>query len=916
MGRSRRALKIFAMTALAAIAQWGCDSASAQAESAAITQKAATSSPAVLFPFVLPWDDSTSSVANLSSWLPKPAGKFGSIRAGSDGRLYAGRERIRLFGVDLAFSANFPLKEDAEKIAARMAKFGINIVRFHIMDMSRFPNGLLAHNASDTRQFDPEALERLDYFTSQLKQNGIYVYLCLLNYRPFNAADGLPKEIEQMGDPYQGRHVPGFYDARMLDLQKEYARNLLTHRNSHTGLTYTEDPAVAFVEINNENGLIHSWLGGTIDRLPEAFLPELRRQWNEWLRRRHGATGKLRQAWGVEEEAFGKELIANADFSSGMESWYLELHEKAEATAAPDGDVPEPLRGAKSVCVTVTKPSAERWHIRFQQGRLSLQGAKPYTLSFWAKAQKPCAIGVSMEQNHEPWRNLGLRNEAALTAQWKQFHFVFTNEQGNDEARAVFDPASQPGVFWLAGVSLRSGGIRGLGANERAEDGNVPLFLRTQAGERSAEAQRDWLRFLWETEDRYWQAMRNYLKDNLKAKALVIGTSAACSTPNMMARMDCVDAHAYWQHPIFPGRPWDSENWIVRNRTMVNDPGGVLPDLALRRVAGRPFCVTEYGHCAPSTYVSEGNLLRAAYAALQDWDYISASRYAQKSDWDIRRIRGFFDMDQHPTKMLTMIPAAAMFLRADVKPAQELAAAAIDKEREVEILRRAQAWDMAHAGNAGMAREATLIHRTAVVVEGQTSPPGALRPEQVKIAGEKFVSDTGELVWDLSRKERGVVTLNAPRSKAVIGFGGGLRFDLGGVIVEPGPTLQNGWSAITVTQMDGGSAMDSGSAAATSEPSRWLITATGYIENTNMGWKNAEKNSVGKDWGQAPTLVEGVPARVTLPVPAARAKAWTLDERGVRKTPLAVRPDERGNAVAAFGPEQKTLWYEVSANGE
>ena len=29
-----------------------------------------------------------------------------------------------------------------------------------------------------------------------------------------------------------------------------------------------------------ENGLIHAWLGEQLDRLPQVFLPELKRQWN------------------------------------------------------------------------------------------------------------------------------------------------------------------------------------------------------------------------------------------------------------------------------------------------------------------------------------------------------------------------------------------------------------------------------------------------------------------------------------------------------------------------------------------------------------------------------------------------------------------------------------------------------------
>ena len=40
--------------------------------------------PTALFPFVLPWDDATPGVANISGWLHKPAGKFGHVRVTSD----------------------------------------------------------------------------------------------------------------------------------------------------------------------------------------------------------------------------------------------------------------------------------------------------------------------------------------------------------------------------------------------------------------------------------------------------------------------------------------------------------------------------------------------------------------------------------------------------------------------------------------------------------------------------------------------------------------------------------------------------------------------------------------------------------------------------------------------------------------
>ncbi len=870
--------------------------------------------PSPLFPFVLPWDDASPSVTNISHWLHKPAGKFGHIRVGADGHLYAGNQRLRFFGVNLCFGACFPRKEEAEKIAARMAKFGINIVRFHHMDMQEFPNGIRLRGVPHTRDLDPEALDRLDYLIAQLKRNGIYVNLNLLVSRPFNTADGLPVEIEQLG--WKERHIVGFFYEPMLELQKEYARKLLTHYNPYTRLTYAEDPVVAFVEINNENGLIHSWLGGAVDRLPKVFLDDLQRQWNEWLRKRYGTTEKLRKVWGVREEPLGDELLRNSDFSQGLQHWVLEQHGGAQASVEVEWrPTDKPLRVVR---LTVIKPGREGWHVQFNQPGIKVQVDKPYTLRFWARAERPVTINVGIGQAHEPWRSLGFDTDVRLEKEWREYRFTFLLAEGDENARVNFSGLGrQDGLtVWLGGISLRPGGVVGLDAKERLEDGTVPIFLRTRFGERTLEAQKDWLRFLWETEDRYWQTLSNFLKGDLKVRALVIGTIVGCSTPLMMAKLDCVDTHAYWQHPIFPSRPWDPEDWIVPNRTMVNERGGTLPGLALRRILGKPLSVTEYNHPAPNTFSSEGFLLLAAYAALQDWDALYAFSYSHRRDeWDLRRIPNFFDIDQHPTKMVTLVPAAAIFLRGDVQPAKRQVVVALDKEREIDLLRQSWSWVLVHAGHLGVPSEVALIHRVAIAPEGKRIPTGALRPEQVKMSGDRFVSDTGELIWDLTEKGRGVVTINTSRSKAVIGFGGGKRFELDSVVIEPGQTMQDGWCAITVTVMDG--RLPASAKSPVPRNLRLLITATGYAENTNMGWKEVPgyppKSSCGRDWGQPPSLVEGIPVRITLPLPAKRIKVWALDERGHRKTEIPVNADAHGNAVLEISPQWRTLWYEVAS---
>jgi hypothetical protein len=856
-----------------------------------------------LFPFVMPWDDATPGVTNLSGWLAKPAGKLGPVHA-AEGHFYTGRECIRFFGVNLCFGADFPRKEDAPKIAARMAKFGINVVRFHHMDSGTFPGGIRARKVPHTRDLDPEALDRLDFFVAQLKSQGIYANLNLLVSRPFNAADGLPAEIEHVG--WKERHAAGFFFDPALALQKEYARKLLTHRNPYTESTYAEEPAVAFVEINNENGLIHAWLGNDLDKLPDVFLKDLQRQWNAWLRQRHATTENLRKAWKVKDEAPGAELLVNGNFADGAKRWTLERHEKAEATAVSDDEAPPAVRAAsrttKAIRLTVTRSSSAAWHVQFNQPGLNVHASRPYTLSFWARSDKPLEFRANLSQAHAPWQALGLNTPVRVTSEWKQFRFVFEPTQDDANARIVFsDLARQAAAVSLAGVSFRPGGAVGLNPGERVEDGSLPVFPHARFGERTAEGQRDWVRFLWETEDAYWQEMQRYLKEDLHVKGVVMGTIVGCSTPNLMARLGAVDSHAYWQHPQFPGRPWDPENWTIQNRSMVNEVGGTLPGLALRRVVGKPHCVTEYNHAAPNTFGSEGFLLLAAYGALQDWDAVYAFAYSHRgNDWNSQKISGFFDIDQHPTRMVTLPPAVAMFVRRDVRPAHKQVVAALDKEREVDMLRSSRAWNLVHAEHAGVPREIALSHRIAIATEGSRRPdmpaPDAKPANQARLE-----ADTGELSWDLHTKGRGVVTVNTPKSKAVIGYGGGRRFDLGGVAIEPGATMQDGWSAITLTAMDGDFS---------TKACKLLITATGYAENTDMVW-NTEKTSVGRNWGKAPSLVEGVQVRITLPQRAGKVKSWSLDECGHRKERLTIQTGTDGSAVLVLGAAARTLWYEV-----
>jgi hypothetical protein len=173
--------------------------------------------------------------------------------------------------------------------------------------------------------------------------------------------------------------------------------------------------------------------------------------------------------------------------------------------------------------------------------------------------------------------------------------------------------------------------------------------------------------------------------------------------------------------------------------------------------------------------------------------------------------------------------------------------------------------------------------------------------------GPVYASDTGQVVWSLARAGRGVLTVNTPATKAVLGFSDGGSYDLGGVIIEPGQTRQ-GWSTIAITAREGRS-LDGGGEA-------WgVIVATGDHENTGQIWKNAQKNSVGRNWGRAPALVETIPATITLPVAPWRVAVWALDANGNRFADVPIQ-DFEGKARFRIGESGPTIWYEIYISPE
>jgi len=197
-----------------------------------------------------------------------PAGKHGALVATPAGHFeFAGQPgvRVRLWGVNLCFSANYLEHAEADRLAARLAASGYNTVRFHHYDRGLIAKGGPSHEP------DPSQLDKLDYLFAAMKRHGIYVNIDLFTIRGFSEEEQTAMGIDRQADTVAQFKalVPISEDA--FAAWARFAQRLLTHQNPYTGLTWAADPALMGICPVNEDTLT-VWVNCT---------PEVRRRYDE-----------------------------------------------------------------------------------------------------------------------------------------------------------------------------------------------------------------------------------------------------------------------------------------------------------------------------------------------------------------------------------------------------------------------------------------------------------------------------------------------------------------------------------------------------------------------------------------------------------------------------------------------------------
>ena len=137
----------------------------------------------------------------------------------------------------------------------------------------------------------PERLDQLDYFLAAFRKRGIYITTDLFVSRPVYASEIWDGAEGDCGMDEFKMAVP--VNERAFENWKAFSRNLLTHRNPYTGLTYAEDPALAWLSMINEGNV-----GNHLGKLKGALKAEWQAEWNRWLADRYQTRAALETAWG------------------------------------------------------------------------------------------------------------------------------------------------------------------------------------------------------------------------------------------------------------------------------------------------------------------------------------------------------------------------------------------------------------------------------------------------------------------------------------------------------------------------------------------------------------------------------------------------------------------------------------------
>lgn len=207
-----------------------------------------------------------------SKLLDPPAGRHGFAKVKDGHIVFEDGTPARFWGTNLVEKDCFADDKSIDSLVNRLSRMGCNLLRLHHMDAPWAEKNIFG-NTKGTRKLSESSLRQLDYLIYKCKQKGIYIFLDMLVHREFSAADSVEHTPPDLG----GKQV-GFFSRKLIDLQKEFATQLLTHVNQFTKKAYKDEPAIIASEFINESTIYTHFSG---DIITKPYRDELEALWKK-----------------------------------------------------------------------------------------------------------------------------------------------------------------------------------------------------------------------------------------------------------------------------------------------------------------------------------------------------------------------------------------------------------------------------------------------------------------------------------------------------------------------------------------------------------------------------------------------------------------------------------------------------------
>jgi lysophospholipase L1-like esterase len=289
----------------------------------------------------MPSRDTFSPAAffDMRSLNEKVAGQSGFVTLDKEGRFVRGDgQRIRFWGVVSDNQKAIGEGSDSEPRnlahhARWLSKRGVNIVRTLVDISPRNGEGWGSVNSDNPDDVNRKELDGVWRYVAAMKKEGIYSVICPYWALTIKPPKGWGVDVPEGKDA----HALLYFDPRMRAIYKNWLRIMLTEKNPYTNIALKDDPAMAILQLQNEDSLFF-W---TFDSLPPSQKRVLGAQYGAWLKGKYGSLEGAQKFWATGDKSSSQSApavsVEGDDLAQGVLAMYPTWEFVQNAPDIPDG---------------------------------------------------------------------------------------------------------------------------------------------------------------------------------------------------------------------------------------------------------------------------------------------------------------------------------------------------------------------------------------------------------------------------------------------------------------------------------------------------------------------------------------------------------------------------------------------------